>query len=174
MRATDLLAGSMPVPRRRSPRAFTAFEALIAATILALITASVSGALMAGRQQSRNAEDTVYASMLARTLMEEVMRLPVTDPQGYTTFGPDPGETSRSLYDNVDDYHGFTDGPNNIADLAGNVYSSEYQPFVRSVTVAAVSTNPTGWNRTINGLLVTVTVSRNGAALVTLQRYACN
>jgi hypothetical protein len=129
---------------------------------------------MAGRQQSRNAQDTVYASMLARALMEEIMRLPVTDPHGYTTFGPDPGETSRSLYDNVDDYHGYTDGPNNIADLAGNVYSGEYQPFVRSVTVTAVPASPTGWNRTINGLLVTVTVSRNGAALVTLQRYACN
>jgi hypothetical protein len=51
MRATVRLARSMPASGRRSPRAFTAFEALVAATILAIITASVSGALMAGRQQ---------------------------------------------------------------------------------------------------------------------------
>jgi hypothetical protein len=124
---------------------------------------------MAGRQQARNAQDTVYASLLARSLMEEVTRLPVTDPDG-----SDVGETSRSLYDDVGDYNGYTDGPNNIADLAGNLYSSEYQPFVRSVTVTASAVSPNGWNRTVNGLLVTVTVSRNGATLVTLQRYACN
>ena len=158
----------------RQRRGFTAFEALVAATILAIITASVSGALMAGRQQSRNAQDTVYASMLARALMEEITRLPIADPNGYTAFGPDPGDTSRSLYDNVDDYHLYTDGPNNIADLAGNLYPATYQPFVRSVTVTAVAMTPSGWSRTINGMLITVTVSRNGVTLVTLQRYACN
>ncbi len=47
-------------------RGFTAIEALIAAAILAFLTAAVSGALMAGRQQSKFARDTVYASMLAR------------------------------------------------------------------------------------------------------------
>ena len=165
---------SAPTRRARTPRAFTAFEALLAAAILAIITAAVSGAIMAGRQQSRNAQDTVYASFLARALMEEICRLPITDPLGYTTFGPDPGETSRKLYDNIDDYHGYTDGPNNIADLAGNNYSSEYQPFVRTVTVTATSTTPTGWGRTINGLTITVTVTRDSKTLVTLQRYMCN
>ena len=155
-------------------RGFTSVEALLAAAILAFITAAVSGALMAGRQQSRLAQDTVYASLLGRSLMDEIMRLPIADPLGYSTLGPDPGETRRSLYDNVDDYSGYTDGPNNITDLAGNTLSSEYQPFVRTVTITALAQSPTGWGRTINGFLVTVTVSRDGKTLVTLQRYACN
>jgi MSHA pilin protein MshD len=155
-------------------RGFTAFEALIAAAILAFLTATVSTALMAGRAQSKVARDTMAASMLGQALMEEVMRLPVTDPLGYKTMGPDPGET-RSTFNAVDDYHGYTDGPNTITDLGGNAYPAAYQAFVRKVSVQAVTYTPSGWNRTINGMLVTVTVSSaDGRTLITLQRVACN
>src|ERR1035437_10136807 len=85
-------------------RGFTAFEALLAAGILAILTAAVSGALMAGRAQSKLARDTLYASMLGHAMMDEVMRLPVTDPLGYTNLGPDPGET-RPTFNCVKDYH---------------------------------------------------------------------
>src|SRR5256885_16945470 len=77
---------------------------------ISFLTAAVSGALMAGRQQSKLARDTLNASFLAQSLMDEVMRLPFTDPLGYTSMGPDANETTRSSYDNVDDYSGYTDG----------------------------------------------------------------
>jgi hypothetical protein len=73
----------------------------------------------------------------------------------------------------VKDYQGYTDGPNNIADLAGNAYPSVYQPFVRTVTVAAQSYSPTGWGKTIPGMVVTVSVSRDGQELISLKRVAC-
>jgi len=154
-------------------RGFTAFEALLAAAILAFLTAAVSGALMAGRAQSKLARDTLYASMLAHSMMDEVMRLPVTDPQGNVTLGPDPGET-RSTFNCVKDYHGYTDGPNNVADIAGNAYPSIYQNYLRTVTVQQVTYTPTGWGRTISAMLVTVTVSRDGQQLIALKRLACN
>src|SRR3954468_21734708 len=94
-------------------RGFTAVEALIAATILAILTAAVSGALMAGRAQSKLARDTLSASFLAQSMMDEIMRLPFTDPNGYTTIGPDAGET-RTTFNNVDDYSSYTDGPGNV------------------------------------------------------------
>jgi MSHA pilin protein MshD len=165
----------------RRARAFTAVEALVAATVLAILTAAVSGALMAGRAQSKLARDTLSASFLAQSLMDEVMRLPFDDPQGYSTMGPDVGET-RATFNNVDDYYNYTDGPGNvpdagnqlhpITDLAGNALPDAYQGFVRQVSMTAVSTSPTGWNRTLTGLLVTVTVSRDGVELVKLQRIA--
>jgi hypothetical protein len=34
--------------------------------------------------------------------------------------------------------------------------------------------SPTGWNRTLTGLLVTVSVSRDGVELIKLQRIAWN
>src|ERR1044072_743349 len=82
-------------------RGFTAFEALLAAAILAFLTAAVSGALMAGRQQSKMARDTLNASYLAQSLMDEILRLPFSDPLGYNSMGPDGNESARSSFDNV-------------------------------------------------------------------------
>jgi len=155
-------------------RAFTALEALIAASILAFLTAAVSGALMAGRAQSKLARDTLSASFLAQSMMDEIMRLPFDDPLGYTTFGPDNTEV-RTTFDNIDDYSGYTDGSGTnvtITDLAGNALPDTYQVFNRAVTMQAVSSSPTNWNRTINGLLITVTVTRDGQELIKLQRIA--
>lgn len=153
-------------------RGFTAIEALVAATILAILTAAVSGALMAGRAQSKLARDTLSASFLAQSLMDEINRLPFNDPNGYTNMGPDSGET-RATFNNVDDYSGYADGPNGITDVASaSLYPDVYQPFTRSVSMTAVSMSPTGWNRTMTGLLVTVTVSRDNVQLVKLQRIA--
>ena len=56
----------------RKQKAFTAFEALLASAILAFLTATVSAALMAGRQQSKLARDTLNASFLAQSLMDEI------------------------------------------------------------------------------------------------------
>jgi MSHA pilin protein MshD len=159
---------------QRCPRAFTALEALIAAAILSFLTAAVSGALMAGRAQSKLARDTLTASFLAQSLMDEIMRLPFGDPLGYSSFGPDNGQT-RTTFDNIDDYHGYTDGAGTsaaITDLAGNALPDTYQAFTRTVTMSAVSSSPMNWNRTINGLLITVTVNREGQELIKLQRIA--
>ena len=159
---------------KQKSRAFTAFEALIAATILAFLTAAVSGALMAGRQQSKLARDTLYSSMLAKAMMDEIMRLPTADPHGSVTMGPDAGETRNGStpFNCVKDYNGYTDGPNNITDLASNAYPAAYQYYVRNVTVAPVTYTPTGWGQSLNGLLVTVAVSRDGQTIVTQQRVA--
>jgi prepilin-type N-terminal cleavage/methylation domain-containing protein len=159
-------------PRRRG---FTAFEVLMATAILAFISISVSSALMAGRQQTTNAQNTIYASFLAQELMEEITRLPYTDPTGSTTLGPDSGETSRTLYNCQNDYSGYTDGygtsSSSITDLAGNAYPTAYQNFKRTVTMSATSYSPTGWNRTVSGLMVTVTVTRDNAAYATLEQF---
>jgi MSHA pilin protein MshD len=157
----------------RAHRGFTAVEALVAATILAILTAAVSGALMAGRSQSKLARDTLSASFLAKSLMDEIVRLPFNDPLGYTMMGPDGGQT-RATFDNVDDYYGYADGPGTITDLAGNAYPDAYGGFGRTVSMSAVSTSPPGWNRTLTGLLVTVSVSKDGVELVKLQRIAWN
>lgn len=170
-------------PRRRPGRwAFTAIEALTAAVILAILTAATSGALYAGRAQSQLARDTLSASFLAQSMMDEVMRLPADDPHGYNTLGPDPLDTTRTTFDYVGNYGGYTDGPgawagntgtvSTITDFAGNAYPTPYQEFVRTVTITAVSQTPAGWGRTLTGLLVTVSVSKNGVTLIQLQRIA--
>jgi hypothetical protein len=137
--------------------------------------------------------DTLYASMLARALLDEIVRLPTTDPMGYTTMGPDSGEvripvfgSGQTQFNCVKDYDGYTDGPGMVNDQlqtsqitqlaltadAAVAYPAVYQPFVRTVSVTPVTYSPTGWSQTVTGLLVTVTVTRDSMALVTLQRVA--
>jgi len=157
--------------RVRTRRGFTAIEALFAAVLLAVLTAAVSGALMAGRQQSKLARDTLSASFLAQALMDEIMRLPFDDPTGDKTVALQVGGTRLSA-NNIGDYSGYADGPSNITDIASNIYPDTYQGFTRTVTTTAVSTSPSGWNKTLNGLLVTVSVSRDGVELLKLQRIA--
>lgn len=129
---------------------------------------------MAGRQQSKLARDTLYASMLAKSLMDEIMRLPAADPSNSTTMGPDSGETRNGSnpFDSVKDYDGYTDGPGNITDYASNSYPSIYQTFTRTVSVTPVTYSPAGWGQSLSGLLVTITVKRDGQTLVTEQRVA--
>lgn len=157
-------------PRHGASLGFSALETLFAASILAIVSAAISGALSAGRQEAANAQDTVRATMLARALIEEIIRLPYADPQGYTTLGPDSGESSRALFDNVDDYSGYTDGPSNLTSVDGTAYPSDLQGFTRSVSMTAATFTPTGWSPGISGLLVTVTVQKNSATVCQLQR----
>lgn len=155
---------------------FTAFEVLLATSILAIISLAVSSALMAGRAQASNAQNTVYASLLAQELMEEIMRLPYTDPNGQNYLGPGPGETTRQSYDNRGDYSGYTDGAGTtiptITDLAGNAYPGAYQSFARTVTMTPTSYNPPGWGRSVAGLLVSVKVTRENQTCATVEQFA--
>jgi hypothetical protein len=170
------IRGPWPAPgARKRFRAFTAFEVLLATAILAFISIAVSNAMMAGRQQTSNAQYTMYASLLGQELMEEIVRLPFNDPSGFNNPGPDSGETSRAQYNAQDDYSGYTDGAGtskaNITDLAGNAYGTPYQTFTRAVTMTAANYTPTGWGRTVNGWLVTVTVSRGGQTYATIEQF---
>ena len=151
--------------------AFTAFETLIAIAILAVVTTALSGALSAGRQQTQNARNTVAATLLAQAMMEEILRLPYTDPNGYNNIGPGPLNTSRPLFDNIADYDGYTDGSSTTTDIANNPYPASMQGFTRSVSVTAATMQPTGWSLAVTGQLVQVTVSQNGTTLITLQRF---
>ncbi len=176
-------------------RGFTAIEALIAAAILAFMTAAVSGALDGGAATNKTGARYRFRIHAGAGLLDEIMRLPTADPLGYTTMGPDSGETripvfgsGQTQFNCVKDYDGYSDGPGNVADSNGVLhpitqlaltadaavaYPSTYQPFARTVSVTPVTYTPTGWGQTVTGLLVTVTVSRDGVALVTLQRVAC-
>lgn len=163
-------AAQLNPSRCQAKRGFTALETLFAAAILAIVSAAVSGALSAGRQQARNAQDTLHATMLARALMEEIIRLPYADPQGAVGLGPDAGETTRKLYDNNDDYHGYTDGPTGLCAVEGTVYASDLQGFTRGVSMTPTTFTPTGWGQSVSGLMITITVQKEGATLSQLQR----
>jgi len=104
--------------------------------------------------------------------MDEIVALPYKDPSGTAAaLGPDSGESSRSLFDNCDDYHGSSETANLIKDQSGSLLPTEYQAFTRSVTCSTGSTTIGGVG-TVSGLTVVVTVtSTKGAGTWTLTRF---
>lgn len=154
-RSTGGLAG-----HRR--RALTLVEGLLASALLAFAVAAVSQAVVAGQMQTVEALHHRRAVELTEALMDEVLRLPYDDPQGASSPGPEAGESSRSAFDNADDYHGFSETAGTLADAAGTLYSAPFQDFTRSVTAAYGNVTVTGFASAIPGLTVTVTVQEAG------------
>lgn len=141
----------------------------MASAVLAMAVLAVTQAVTAGQAQTYDALHRVRASALADALMEEILSKPYADPQAAVALGPDSGETGRSLFDNMDDYHGFSQTQENLTDAAGAAYPPTYQKFSRSVTMVYESRTLTGLSQAVSGLrmVVTVTDQRGGSWAVT-------
>jgi len=129
--------------RRRARRrpAFSLAEALIASTILAIVTASASLPFAAGVQQANEAARLEQAVAQGQALMEEVMGRPFFEPSSRTPApGPDSGETTRELFDNIDDFNGYTESVTGLRNYLNQpITDSALAGLWRSVTVQYVS-----------------------------------
>lgn len=137
----------------------------MASSVLAFVVAAFAQAVACGQGETAASLDSLRGTVLAEGLMEEILSLPYDDPNGYTAAGPDTGNSTRQLYDNIDDYHGFSETANNIKDLSAALYPREYQCFTRSVTCVYGSVTPTGLGVTLSGITVTVTVTQSPGSL---------
>jgi MSHA pilin protein MshD len=93
-----------------------------------------------------------------------------------SAMGPDAGETTRALFDNVNDYHGFKmpDPPKlifSIQDVMGNTIQGLGGYAVTNVTVAPVGAATFGLVDDNDALLITVTVTGPTNVSVTLHGY---
>ena len=152
-------------------KAFTLMESLFATSILALAAAALAVPLLAGAKQRAHIAEKARAQFLAQQLMEEILSLPFDDPDGQSSPGPEPGETSRSLFDNIDDYHG-------LQEPAGQMYGPDQTPitdphlaeFSRQVSVQYVHLGSQQSSDPYTFARVTVIVRRNGKAMARLVR----
>ena len=123
-----------------------------------------------GRSQAA-ANEMKIAAHLAVELIEEITERNYADRSNINLFGPEPAQVGpdRTLYDDVDDYHKWSNSP--PLDHFGQPYK-QYGDFTRSVEVQYVkaadfsltSIADEGFKQ------VVVTVSRNGREL-TRQTY---
>ena len=84
-------------------------------------------------------------------------------------MGPDAGETTRALFDNVNDYHGFQ-MLSGIQDIMGNTVPGLGAYSVTNVTVATAG-GTFGLADVNDALLITVTVTGPAGVSVSLQGY---
>ncbi len=123
----------------RKANAFTLAEALVASAILvASITAVSLPFSTAAHNQLAEARRTV-AVALAQELMEEILSKPFADPNGASAPGPEAGETTRALFDNLDDYDGLAESEGQITGLDGQIVSTPAATGLsRSATVSYI------------------------------------
>ena len=103
--------------------AFTLLEALLAAAVLAMAITAILMPFTAGTQQEQVDARRTLAVNLAEEMMEEILAKPFRDPDGATSPGPEPGETSRSEFDNLDDYDGYTEPEGGVTSFDGGIVS---------------------------------------------------
>ena len=142
----------------------------MASTILALSVLAITHAVTAGQEQTHYAMHEMRAMSLAEALMEEIQDLPYSDPGGASVAGPEAGETSRSLFDNCDDFHDFAETAGHVKDLGGSSYPSQFSKFTRSVT-ASYTTLSLPTLGSVEGLSVTITIGDGTGKTWTLQRF---
>jgi hypothetical protein len=143
----------------------------LAAVILLTAISAITLPFVAGARAEQVDARMCLAVSLGQEMMEEILAKPFLDPQGATTVGPDAGETRRSRFDNVDDYHGYSEAAGQIADAAGAfITTPAAQGLSRQVTAQYVYVSGQDTGQPATFVRVTVTVAYNGSALVTLTR----
>jgi prepilin-type N-terminal cleavage/methylation domain-containing protein len=153
-------------------RAFTLVEALLASTILAVVAASAALPFAAGVQQAQEAARLEQAVALGQAMMEEVLARPFFEPGNSTPApGPDSGETARTLFDNIDDFHGFSESVGGLRNYQNQpITDSAAAGLWRTVAVQYVSFPIQTAQDTNSFVKVTVNVFDGNTLALTLQR----
>lgn len=140
---------------------------VIVATLLVAALTTVAGAASAGRAL----EAQERAVLLAEELMNEIVMLPYEDPDEPTlACGPETGESGRAAFDDVDDYHGWTESPPQDAQ---GVAKASMSAWARQVTVTWVhAADLTTASAVESGVKrIEVVVLHDGTPLATLVAY---
>jgi hypothetical protein len=145
----------------------------MAATVLAVAVVGVVGPITASYAQSRFAQRTGDANLLARQLLDEITAKPLVDPaDGNTSPGPETGEVNRQDFNNADDYDRYADTTSTMNCMSGNsvAWTGNNIVYQRNVTVQyrAVPDGPPSPGGSY--ALVTVTVTSPNGETVKLQR----
>ena len=153
-------------------RSVTLIEVVISTVIVSVMLASALQAVGAARVGWTKLNDRSVGMLLAQDLMAEILQQAYADP-AYgpgSSIGPGADEAAtgnRSLYNDVDDYHGWQASPPQYKDGTPIAWATGYQ---RAVTVVWVNPanpvfaagSPSGAKR------ITVIVRRNGLDVATL------
>lgn len=159
-------------PVQAMRRAFTLAEALMASTILAIVAATATLPFTAGAQNAAEAQNKEQAVELAESMMEEVLSRSFLAPkESAPTPGPESGETSRLLYDSIDDFSGYSESDHVLRNFKGNAMSdASMAGFWRQVSVTYVTFPNQQPGDTSSLARVEVRVYKDSALLATLSR----
>jgi len=157
-------------PHRRNGAGLTLLECVAAMVVLSLVLLAVLSTSVAGQQRLSAADRAMTGTRVGRDLLEEVSSMAYKDPGATAVFGAEPDESGRQTWDDVDDYHGYSEAPGLLRDARGRLYPAESQEYRRSATVVAQTLNLPQLGA-VPGKLVTVTVEHPRGGTWTHARF---
>lgn len=147
-------------------------EVLIASSVLSLAVLAIVDAVTTGQQTTYQAMHDMRGMALAEALMEEVQTKPYDDPDGGAeVIGPESGEVTRADFDNIDDYHNYTEAVGETKNVADADHPNLYVKFGRTVTTVYENVNVTEFGGNLAGITITVTVTDNRGQQWTIKRF---
>jgi hypothetical protein len=150
---------------------FVLAEALIASVVLAVALVAISATFGSGHQQGNYAAHAERGRALAEELAEYILSRPYYDPQGQTGRGPDEEEVAFKDFDNIDDFHGYSQSAALLSDIAGNPYPPAYHTFSRRVDITYISKTYGNLGGTLYGVRVRVYVEDKDGGEFILNRF---
>jgi prepilin-type N-terminal cleavage/methylation domain-containing protein len=130
-----------PSRRFRPASGFTLVEVIISVLIVGILFTAALQAAAAARVADYLVANRNRGALLAQGLMDEITQKAYKNPT-LPVFGPESGETSRSAFNDVDDYHNWSESPPQNPD---GTSVPDYTNWTRTVTVEWVpSTDLTG------------------------------
>jgi len=146
-----------------------AVSSLLVGSVLVAALSTV-GAVLRFRSTT---SDTARGALLATDLLAEIQSQPYSDPNQTPVFGRESGETTRSQFDDVDDYHNWAETP--PANRPGTSLSG-FAGWSRSVTVVRAQRNSPSLNSgTDEGLKrIKITVLKNGVTIQVIEALKAN
>jgi MSHA pilin protein MshD len=133
----------MQRPSRYCRRGLTLIEVMASTMIVSMMAVATLNALGAATKSSDSIGNRAIAAGLADDLMAEIIQQPYSDPDGSAVFGRESGESAspRSVFDDVDDYNGWTTSPPQYRDGTAIPDRTNWR---QSVSITRVSpTSPT-------------------------------
>ena len=159
---------------RKHRKGFSLAEAILATVLLGIAAAGVMLPFTAGAAAQAQGGVRTLGAKLASDLMEQIVSKPFHDPDGssyYYNLGADDGEATVADFDNIDDFHGYSEAVGQVRDAVLVLFSdTKYAKFSRHVACAYVSVPPQDGTYTANFIRITVEVDYDGDEVATLNR----
>jgi len=118
--------------------AFTFAECLVACAILAIVVLGMASVLVSAHASSSYSLHSMRAVHLAEEMAERTLAVP---------------------YASIASFNGRNESPGQLKDIAGSLYPYNYQVFSRQVATQVQGQAVAPLGGTVNGTLVTVTVT---------------
>lgn len=168
----------MSMSSRHRHHGFTLIEVII---FIVVVGAGLAGILSVMNTVVKSSADPLIAKQtvaIAESMLEEILLKEFCDPDTVdrTTTPPTCGahttEASRTLYDDVDDYNGYTT-TTGIVDLTGTAVAGLANYNITNVTVAVTTAAQSAALNAIGAKRVTITVT-GPQGPITLVGYRSN